>query len=238
MTIVKISDIDLSFDFRTDSYGKDPDSASPTLRAYHQALWSKPLPNGQVMHLTTDGYSYLRWGDMYFGSDSITASFRYNKKLLDQVAQTLPSISDYIEDFLHKAYTIGGTIIFPKHRWSMNQARGMSRKICDRWDLTLECIYRYYKWEPSPLDSVMQKDKEFFDAFVDFKGYVDFFLLQDCVDENYRVKLWLDTPLFESNSIPQNAEEYCRWINAQLDFVKRRAKRIENYCKTCIQSEK
>jgi len=226
---MKMSDIDISFDFRIDSFGKDPDSSSPTLKAYHQALWSKPLPNGQMLNLTSDRCSYLRCGDMYFGSDSITASFRYNKKLLDLVSQSVPSVTDYIEDYLHKAYTIGGMIIFPKHPWSMNQARGCSKKICDRWDLTLECISRYFKGETSPLDAVMLRDKAFFDAFVDFKGYVDFFLLQDCVDENYRVKLWLDTPLFESNPIPKNAEEYCRWINAQLDFVKMRAKRIENY---------
>ena len=233
---MKMSDIDISFDFRTDSFGKDPDSSSPTLKAYHQALWSKPLPNGQMLNLTSDRCSYLRCGDMYFGSDSITASFRYNMKLLDLVAQSVPSVTDYIENYLQKAYTIGGMIIFPKHPWSMNQARGCSKKICDRWDLTLECICRYFKGEPSPLDAVMQSDKVFFDAFVDFKGYVDFFLLQDCVDENYRVKLWLDTPLFENNPIPKTAEEYCQWINAQLDFVKLRAKRITDYCNTKIKA--
>ena len=44
---MKLQDIDIHFDVQTDSKGKDPDSASPTLRAYHQLLWSKPLPNGQ-----------------------------------------------------------------------------------------------------------------------------------------------------------------------------------------------
>lgn len=35
--------IDTAFDFRTDTApGKDPDSHSPTLRRYHQLLWSKP----------------------------------------------------------------------------------------------------------------------------------------------------------------------------------------------------
>lgn len=226
---MKLSNIDVSFDFRTDSFGKDPDSSSPTLRAFHQSLWSKPLPNGQVLNLTTDNCSYLRWNDMHFGSDSITASFRYDQNLLNRVAQTVPSIEDYLEDYLHNAYTIGGMIIFPQHRWSINQARGCNRRIRDRWDLTLECICRFYKREPSPLDAVLQSDKVFFDAFVDFKGYIDFFLLQDCVDENYRVKLWLNTPLFENNPIPKTAEEYCRWIDAQLDFVRMRAKKIENY---------
>ena len=43
--------IDITFDFRSDSRGKDPDGFSPTLNAYHKALWSKELPNGEVMEL-------------------------------------------------------------------------------------------------------------------------------------------------------------------------------------------
>lgn len=35
--------IDITFDFRTDSNGENPDFASPTLRRNHHLLWSKPL---------------------------------------------------------------------------------------------------------------------------------------------------------------------------------------------------
>ena len=150
---------------------------------------------------------------------------------MEKIGPFIPSFSEYLENYLHKTYTIGGTIIFPKHRGSINQARGCSSKIRDRWDLTLECISRYYRGESSPLDNVLRKDKSFFDLFIDFKGYVDFFFLQDCVDKDYRVKLWLDTPLFEDNPMPTNVEDYCRWINSQLDFVEKRAKRISDYCK-------
>ena len=66
------------------------------------------------------------------------------------------------------------------------------------------------------------------------KGYVDFFLLQDCVDENYNVKFWLDTPLFVSMPMPKNLDEYYKWIDSQLDFVTKRGKRIEEYCKNSI----
>ena len=225
--MVETVDIDVTFDFRSDSAGRDPDSASPTLKRYHQALWSKPLPNGQLMCLTADNCSYLRWNDIVFGSDSITASFRWNKKLMTRVEPFIPLFSEYLENYLHKTYTIGGTIIFPKHTGSINQVRGCNSKIRDRWDLTLECISRYYKGESSPLEATLHKDKAFFDLFVDFKGYVDFFFLQDCVDE----KLWLDTPLFENNPISKNVEDYCSWINSQLDFVKRRTERITNYCR-------
>ena len=42
--------IDITFDFRSDSKGKDPDAYSPTLNAYHRALWSKELMplNGRI----------------------------------------------------------------------------------------------------------------------------------------------------------------------------------------------
>ena len=59
--------IDVTFDFTTDSKGywdgfwtrndglggggSDPDKASPTLKEYHRLLWSKLLPNGEVMNL-------------------------------------------------------------------------------------------------------------------------------------------------------------------------------------------
>ena len=75
-------------------------------------------------------------------------------------------------------------MIFPKHPSSMNQNKGTNRKISDRWDLTLECIRRYYNGEESPLYKTINRDKEFYDLFVDFKGYVDFFFLQDCVSED------------------------------------------------------
>ena len=64
--------IDVSFDFTTDSRGywdgfwekneglgyggADPDKDSPTLRTYHQVLWSKKLPNGEFLNLEKGKY--------------------------------------------------------------------------------------------------------------------------------------------------------------------------------------
>lgn len=229
---MELRDIDIHFDVQTDSKGPDPDSGSPTLKAYHQLLWSKPLPNGQEMKLRIEK-NCLKWGDMWFGCDSITASFlHWRFPLKEYVEQNIPNFAEFKKDYWHKTYTIGGSIIFPMHRWSMNQARGCNVKICDRWDLTLECIRRFYIGEPTPLDKALDKDRDFFNLFVDFKGYVDFFLLQDCVDANYNVKMWLDTNLFNSMPMPKNLDEYYKWIDSQLDFVAKRGKRIDDYCKT------
>ena len=43
--------IDITFDFRSDSKGRDPDTYSPMRNAYHKMVWSKELPNGEVMDL-------------------------------------------------------------------------------------------------------------------------------------------------------------------------------------------
>lgn len=227
-----LNNIDISYDVRIDSNGKDPDSSSSTLKFYHQLLWSKPLPNGQVMELTTGKGYYLKWDDLYIGSDSIIVSFMHDGyKHRQMIMDSIPTFEEYREDYLKKSYTIAGSIIFPQVKWSMNQARGCNRKIRDRWDLTLECIRRFYAGESSPLDTALARSRKFFELFVDFKGYVDFFLLQDCVDEDYNVQFWLDTPLWITDPMPETVESYKDWIDKELDFVEKRGKRMEEYCR-------
>ena len=248
-----LRDIDVHFDFTSDTTGfwegfwdrreglgaggADPDLKSPMLRRFHKLLWSRKLPNGEMMNLD-DGRSryYLKWNDIYFGSDSITASFRHTRDrgLIQRVQDSIPDYRSYTESYLHHNYTIGGMTILPAIRWSINQARGCNPRIRDRWDLTLECIRRYYLCEPTPLDSTLSRptNVHFFKLFVDFKGFVDFFFLQDCVTEDYsKVIMWLDTPLFDTNPIPKTTEEYFDFINKELTFVEQRNKRIMDFCK-------
>lgn len=237
--------IDVNFDFSLDTPnywkgfwddsilgggGADPDAVSKTLQAYHQLLWSKALPNGEKLELSIGkGSNYLTWNSFRFGSDSILASFRYirNKKLLEEVSKSIPEYKFFIEDFIHRTYTIGGSIIFPKEN-SINRARGVNPLIKDRWDLTLECIRRFYKNESSPLYDTLVKNKDFFDLFVDFKGYVDFFYLQDCVSIDYQsVVFWIGDGDLSKNPMPKTVDEYLMWIEKQLEFVSKRNKRIE-----------
>ncbi len=243
MLIMK--NIDVNFDFTTDTPrywenfwekdnilgggGNDPDTASKTLRLYHRVLWSKLLPNGDIMSLSSGtGANYLTWNDISFGSDSIMASFRYVKyrKMLQEVANTLPNYKLFIETFLRKSYTIGGSIIFPKDN-SINRARGLNPFIKDRWDLTLECIRRYYNNESSPLSETLVKNEKFFSLFVDFRGYIDFFYLQDCVSKDYNsVNFWIGSGDFDGAPLPKTVEEYMQWISKQLDFLAKRNERI------------
>ena len=240
---MNLSDIDVNYDFTSDTprywddsvvSKPDPDSHSPMMRKYHQLLWSKPLPNGEVMELE-NGKSkyYLRWKDFYFGSDSIIVSFRYknNQKLIYEVAKSLSDYNKWLEKYLRKAYTIGGEMLFPSYRGCINQSRGCNSQIRDRWDLTMECIRRYYSAQESPLTEVMAKNQAFFDLFVDFKGFVDFFFLQDCVSDDYKeVRMWF-TPLYDSKVIPDNVDSYWNFINAEMEFLRKRNERIAEYCK-------
>ena len=210
----------------------DPDTFSPTLREYHKILWSRELPNGERMVLEDDPSGYLKWNGMRFSSDNIATSFRYERcrKLLESVESNMDDYHTFVEDFIRKTYTIGGSIIFPRHRNSINQIKGTNRYIADRWDLTLECIRRYYAGEESPISWCLKQDKAFFDLFVDFKGYVEFFFLQDCVTNDFsEVYQWMNTKLFEKNPVPHNYSEYNSWISKNIEFVNKRNDRIKNY---------
>ena len=239
--------IDTSFDFTSDSRGywdgfwnnndglgagnSDPDSSSKTLQNYHRFLWSKLLPNGERMTLAKgSGANYLTWNGFRFGSDSIMASFRYKKYryMINRIADSIPDYKAYMENYIKKTYTIGGMIIFPKRMWGINQSRGCNSKIRDRWDLTLECIRRYYDNQDSPLYNVLIKDKDFFDLFQSFRGYVDFFYLQDCVSSDYeQVVFWEGDGDFRENPLPSTVEDYIRWIDEEIKFVEKRNRRIE-----------
>lgn len=243
------NEIDVDFDFTNDTpnywenfwgdddlgySSKDPDSKSQTLRNYHRLLWSRELPCGKKMNLS-DGKSkyYLKWDELYLGSDSILVSFRHEDKakVLNEVRQKVADYHSFVEKYVRDFYTIGGMIVFPQHRYSFNCARGCNKRICDRWDLTLECIRRFYQGGESPLSKALDRDRDFFNLFVDFKGYVDYFFLRDCVDENYtHVDLWLGDEFFEKNPFPHNAEEYLNWISKEYDFLRKRNRRIMEFC--------
>ena len=90
---------------------------------------------------------------------------------------------------------------------TINGARGVNHKIQDRFDLTLECIRRLYLNQQSPLTDVLERNANFFKLFSDFKGYVDYFLLQDLVEGDYEaIKFWSSFDNFETAALPKDKE--------------------------------
>lgn len=236
--------IDLDRDYTKDAAGKDPDKFSPSLNEHHRLLWQKLLPNGKLFLLETasdNGFLLVHkpasGEELYLSSDALGHSLfmDYDKP---SYARSFPheeiskQLRDVIDDFWRQQVGIAWYIIFPafqKGGQTINQARGVNPLICDRFDLTLECIRRYYDKEETknPLKETLNRYKDFFDLFVDFAGYVTFFFLQDLVETNgHSIKFWLPFDEFERSPLPQSPDEYRQYKENVCAFFAARRHRI------------
>jgi len=223
--------VDVTFDFRSDTpEGRDPDAVSPTLRRYHQFLWSKPLPNGELFDLDSSvpGYYLLHrseLGEFGMSSDTVIPTFKWSKLVVELV----PEVET--EAFSRIAYTIGGMMIFPGYqvdrKMTINQSRGWNPRIKDRFDLTVECIRRHYLGEESPLAETLGRYADVFDLFGDFSGYVDFFLLQDLVDDKSQaVNFTMPFKGFDGSPLPDSLDSYVAYRQRAVEFIEARNRRI------------
>jgi hypothetical protein len=223
--------IDTTFDFRSDTpLGKDPDTWSITLCRYHKLLWSKRLPNGRLFdldHKNAPFYLHHRsnLGEFWLSSDTVIPTFR--KRAIDQVPEDLKTFGGL-------GYTIGGMMLFPANqinkKWTINQERGCTKAICDRFDLTLECIRRHYSWGESPLSEVLARYRDYFGLFRDFSGYVEFFLLQDLVTSNCEaVKFFSPFDDFKSSPVPDSLTAYLAYRALAVTFLEARNQRMRDW---------
>lgn len=228
--------IDTTFNFYSDAKGGDPDSTSPTLRKYHKILWSKPLPNGKIFDLSDKkegAYLYHKseLGEFFLGSDAITHSYK-NQKRKNWIVKQIP---EEVSKFFNAGSTIGAYIIFPNKRingnYTINQARGLNSFIDDRFDLTLECIRLFYLRQKSPLYNTLLRYKNFFDLFDNFIGYIQFFLLDDMLDENKKIKFYLPFNNFKTRPNFSDTNEYLLYKKRVINFITLRNKRIEDFIK-------
>lgn len=238
-------DFDVAFNFETDQprgTNPDADSDSPTLRRYHQLLWSKPLKSGVVFTLeapTVRRQGYLIYTDAsghrhWFGSDAITNSYSRwlrPKALVESIAELN---TEQRSRYLHPPYTVGSTMIWPvrsKDRPTINQARGTRSRIADRMDLTLECIRRHYLGRAdSPLADVLAAYGDFFALFEDFEEFVDFFHFQDLVTADYEsIQFYLPFEDFSRGGTPLTTDEYVACMEATLSLIKRRQHRMAKW---------
>jgi hypothetical protein len=226
--------IDTSFNFYKDARSGDPDSTSPTLRNYHKLLWSKPLSSGKIFELSDKKsgvylYHNSELGEFFFGSDAITHSYK-NQIRKQWLVKQIPREVDELFD---TGSTIGAYIIFPYNKidgkHTINQARGVNSLIDDRFDLTLECIRRFYLDQTSPLYDTLLRYKDFFDLFDNFIGYVNFFLLGDLLDDNQEVKFYLPFDDFKTPPKLSDTDDYLLYKKGVMNFIRQRNKRVENY---------
>lgn len=227
--------IDVTFDFRSDTKGypkRDPDVYSPMLRKYHKRLWSKHLPIGAPFNLDDSTRFYLlhqsELGKFALASDTVIPTF-LNEARLSHIGDAIPDAER--AEFCRIVYTIGGMMVFPGNRidnkMTINQARGCHPRIKDRFDLTVECIRRHYRNEQSPLTDLLRRYRDFFELFGDFRGYVDFFLLQDAVAEDCSaVKFFTPFEDFTTSPLPQGLDDYLAYRQHAIKFIEARNARI------------
>ena len=233
----KRSEIDTAFDFRSDTPpGKDPDALSPTLRRYHKELWSKHLPSGVVFELIdTTPHVYLHhrseMGEFFLSSDAVIPSFTRERKIT-HIIDAVPK--EELDAFNTSAYTIGGMMVFPGNRiggkMTINGARGFHPRIKDRFDLTVECIRRHYRKESSPLSETLERYADFFGLFESFRGYVEFFLLQDLVNDDFTaVEFFTPFDDFDLSPLPASKEAYLSYKQLAIAFIDARNRRIAKW---------
>jgi hypothetical protein len=228
--------VDITFDFRSDTPpGRDPDTFSPTLRRYHQLLWSKPLPTGAPFELEVTTPPYLHHlselGEFWLSSDAVIPTFSRELRLAHIIAQ-IPEAERAA--FNHIVYTIGGMMVFPANRvgrkMTINGARGFHPRIKDLFDLTLECIRLHYLGESSPLGDTLTRYADFFGLFGDFTGYVDFFHLQDLMNEvTSMVRFFLPCEDFTASPLPGTLDAYFVYRRRAVEFIESRSRRIATH---------
>lgn len=220
---------------------EDADRDSRLLRDWHLELWSKELPSGQRIDWHPEA------GTTCLTHESDLGSFRVSSDTIlttheGRVRKLWAELGEDAETYALKfrtAYTIGAFIVFPRHTNSVNQVRGTSSQIMDRFDLTLECIRRHYVGDGvSPLSAVLAEDAEFFDLFGQqqqgFDDYMRFFHLQDLVDG--RSVRWLDGSTggwdFGRPALPTTLAGYRTYLDMLLEFVDLRNARIHAWTRT------
>ena len=178
-------------------------------------------------------------GEFFLSSDAVIPTFTREPRMRGIIDQ-IPRAD--LDEFLRLGYTIGGMMIFPGNRigrrMTINGARGCHPRIKDRFDLTVECIRRHYLDEPSPLSETLARYADFFALFADFRGYVDFFLLQDIVGRDYSaVSCWSPFTDFTDSPLPGGSvDAYNAYRLRAIEFIQARNHRIDRYLGASIQT--
>jgi hypothetical protein len=76
----------------------------------------------------------------------------------------------------------------------------------------------------------LKRYRDFFALFESFRGYMNFFLLQDLVTGDYSgVTFCLPFDDFKSPAVPKDFDTYVEYRRRSIEFVEARERRIERY---------
>ena len=187
---------------------KDPDGVSNKLYLDLSLLTNLDYVDGKSKDYVGDyKYKHLLYNDLPFTSDyfGVSKYWAQHKALYTEFE---------VGDFLNVFRTIGGHMIWhsiPKNigykKYTINWARGGRDGVYDRVDLTLYGVQCYYLKKDfkfsNTLFEAIKNESNWFDEYgkgeEGFKVFIDSFLLNDFVDNNYDVlSLVYDKPIEES----------------------------------------
>ena len=190
------------------------------------------MPNGRAFTLNKISQNRLSYkpglGEFSMSSDMAAPAFTIRNRMQHIISQISPDVRDH---FYRLASTIGASIIWPANRidskMTINGARGLNCRISDRLNLTIECIRRYYRSQHRLLYDTFKRYDRFFRLFQNFKGSIDFFLLQDIVTDDYsNTKIAIDFDGFKTLPAPGSPDEYMKYMENTIKFITARNERI------------
>ena len=208
----------------------DPDAKSLKLYDDFKAVYHHvPLPNGEYFNLEEikeirspngDTYYVFRSGDIRYSTDYLgpSATQAYYRGVPNGVVGVT----------IKRCRVFGGHILWPCHQNSVNQAKG---GVFDRMDITLAEIKDYYenksfkaKYNQRVRNAII-RDSWYFDKFVNFEGFCNFFsLVGSFVDENYNI-VWFCKELSKFNI---GYEEMMALIEENTSAIIKRNMTIDN----------
>ena len=89
------------------------------------------------------------------------------------------------------------------------------------------------------LQSMVLTLTAFFALFKDFRGYAEFFMLQDLLTHDYSaVRFFMSFDDFNAPSVPRDRDTYKEYRRLSIEFIKARNCRIERYAALCREVER
>lgn len=236
----------------------DPDSKCYSLyEDLTKKLFYKSFPNGYVIKKTEFKERMGKNENKYWELVMTVESIQGEKKIFGLGADyigasvnwalqsNIPQID--IKEFLKISRILGGHIFFP--RWqisnnkkqilSLNVARGAEfiRKnkrrpgFYDRFDMFLFDLKNWYDGNLSQLQEEFDSNEVWLKLFIDFRGFINYFLLNDFVNNDFEVIDLTNNgnfiEQFESY-IPKNSENYSLYFENSNNIIINRFKDSRN----------
>jgi hypothetical protein len=90
----------------------------------------------------------------------------------------------------------------------------------------------------APFVETLARYRDFFALFEDFRGYVEFFILQDLVAHDYSaVRFFMSFDNFNSPSKPTDRDTYKEYRRLSVEFIEARNCRIDRQLNTARAGE-